>query len=241
MTSDSRGSRRREPRRPSTRAQRFQIRVFTEGKETEVGYINHYRRLHREEVLVSLAEHSGSAPLSVVETAVNERRKDRREEKRGRGSAHDEYWCVIDVDEHAKLGEALRLAKENGIKVALSSPCIELWFLLHEELRPSHLDRRDAQRHSKELLGCEKKLTDGALKFLEKNYLTALENAKKLDAKHRADQTATPWNPSSNVWELVETIRKAAALPESGVPFSAWHADTPVVAGRPAPRRRARR
>lgn len=224
MTSNSRGSRARTGRRrPSTQAQRFQIRVFAEGKETEVGYINHYFRLHRNRVIVSIAEHQGSAPLSVVEAAVAERKYDLREEKRGRGSAYDEYWCVIDVDEHYGLDEALQLAAASGVKVALSSPCLEVWFVLHYRLQAAYLERHAAPHESKTLLGCNKTLSEAALSLLEERYGTALENAKQLDAKHRGDGTKKPWNPGSNVWELIETIRNAASLPGSGVPFSAWH------------------
>ncbi|SLF85438.1 RloB family protein [Mycobacteroides abscessus] len=224
MTSNSRGSRaRHQRRRPSTQAQRFQIRIFAEGKETEVGYINHYFRRHRDQVLVSVAEHQGSAPLTVVEAAVAERKYDLREEKRRRGSAYDEYWCMVDVDEHYGLDDALQLAAANGVKVALSSPCLEVWFLLHDRLQAAFLDGHAAQHESKKLLGCDKTLSDTALALLEEQYETALANAKQLDAKHRGDGTQKPWNPGSNVWELIETIRSAASLPGSGVPFSAWH------------------
>lgn len=38
---------------------------------------------------------------------------------------------MFDRDKHTRLPEALKMAKDNGIKVALSSPCFEFWYLLH--------------------------------------------------------------------------------------------------------------
>lgn len=50
---------------------------------------------------------------------------------------HDERWLLLDTD-HCIRGPhiepfltALRTAKQNGIHVALSKPCFELWLLLH--------------------------------------------------------------------------------------------------------------
>ncbi|OHT88084.1 RloB family protein [Mycobacteroides saopaulense] len=218
------GSKRtRTPRRPSTIATRLQIRIFTEGKKTEVQYVNHLYRLHRDQVIISVAPHLGSAPKTVVQAAANERNSDLREEKRGRGSAFSEYWAVFDVDEHKDLDEALAVAAKEGIKVALSSPCLELWFLLHAQPQTAYLHHHDAQHHAKQFLGCEKTLTDGALALLDAGYLMAKQRACGLDAKHLGDQSVLPWNPSSNIWELTETIKTARVLPAAGIPFSCWH------------------
>jgi hypothetical protein len=51
MTSRSRRSR-RQPRTPSNAASRFQLRVFAEGMRTEVQYVNHVFRSHKEQVIV---------------------------------------------------------------------------------------------------------------------------------------------------------------------------------------------
>jgi hypothetical protein len=58
---------------------------------------------------------------------------------------------------------------------------------------------------------------------LDKRYEVAKQHAQALDKKHSSDGATHPWNPCSNVWELIETIRKAASLPDAGVPWSCWH------------------
>ncbi|QRY55077.1 RloB family protein [Mycolicibacterium septicum] len=105
------------------------MRVYAEGQETEEGYLTHLWRENREHVIVNIAPHVGSTPLKLVSTAAAERRSDLRKARRV-GPAFDEYWCVFDVDDHP-ITEAVEMAAANDIKVALSSPCLELWFLIH--------------------------------------------------------------------------------------------------------------
>jgi hypothetical protein len=75
---------------------------------------------------------SASAPIHVVETAIRLRDE---AAKASRSSAfqapYDEVWAVIDEDQHTTLKEALALARREGVKVAISKPCFELWLLLH--------------------------------------------------------------------------------------------------------------
>lgn len=208
MTSRARGQAQKE----SDQATRLQLRVFCEGKKTESIYLTNWYRLHRQGVIVSLATHEHTTPFELAEAAAAERRRDRKEAKKGRGSAFHEYWCVFDVDEHPKIPEALDLASANSINVALSSPCLELWFILHFQNQTAYLDRREAQRRSKALLGCDKALTQAALDLLVENYQFAKTRAKALEVKHIGDGSAQPWNPHSQVWKLVDQIVGGAAV-----------------------------
>jgi len=113
---------------------------------------------------------------------------------------------VSDVDEHAHLGEALSLAARNGIKVAVSNPCFEVWFVLHYEDQAAHIERNDAQAKSFKLLGCKKVLTKSALEGLAQRYEAAVRRAKALDKKHEGDGSPRRSNPSSEVWKLVDQI-----------------------------------
>jgi hypothetical protein len=83
----------------------------------------------------------------------------------------------------------------------------------------AYVERRVVQHHSKEKLGCEKSLTEAALALLDAGYEDALKRAQDLELKHRGDGSPRPWNPYTNVWELIETIRNGAEQPGSGQPF----------------------
>lgn len=180
--------------------------MFVEGQRTEDSYIKYWRRRHRE-TIVNVNERNGN-PLQLVEWAVAERKHETYEARHGRGEPHDEIWCVFDVNSHQKLTEAIALAAKHGIEVAVSNPCIELWFILHYEDQTAHLDSTNAQKRSYELTGCKKTLTEAALKDLEARHEHAVKRAKALDKKHKGDGSPPRHNPSSEVWKLVDRIRK---------------------------------
>lgn len=119
----------------------------------------------------------------------------------------DEYWCVFDIDEHHKVDQAIDMAQANEIRLAISSPCIELWFILHFEDQTAHIDRRQAQSKSAAFLHCRKNLSSEALAQLEERFEQAKERARALDRKHELDGSPPRENPSSNIWELVDRIR----------------------------------
>ena len=199
----------RRPPRPLGRASPGgaprQIAVFAEGKKTEPDYLAYWHRVHRDRVQVTVLGGLG-APMTVVDRAVKQKRSEAREAKRGRGRARDEYWCVIDVDQHANLGPAVEKAIANGISVAVSNPCVELWFILHFQDQAGEIERKRAQAISKKLLKCEKVLDERALQALADRFPEAKARAKTLDDMHFGDGRPARSNPSSSVWKLVDRI-----------------------------------
>jgi hypothetical protein len=183
--------------------------IFAEGESTEPTYFTHWHRRYRERILVKIAPHEYTSPLQIVQAAVDQKTYDAREARRRRGDAFDEYWCVFDVDQHPNVSEALRLSADNDIGIALSNPCIELWFLIHFEDQTAYLSRNAAQRRSKQHLKCSKLLTQSALDLLEANFEAAKVRAIKLRGKHHGDGSPQYENPSSDVWEIIEIIRQS--------------------------------
>jgi hypothetical protein len=85
------------------------------------------------------------------------------------------------------------LAAQHNIHVALSNPCLEVWFLLHFGDQNGFIDRHAAQGQAEAVLHCSK----------------SLSRAIRLDAKHEADGSPPGSNPSSGMWRLVDMIRQA--------------------------------
>lgn len=178
--------------------------------------------MHRERVIVTVDEFHG-APLQLVETAAAQRSADLRAAKRGKGDAYDQYWCVFDVDEHPYVDQALQLAASSQISIAVTNPCIELWFLLHFRDQTADLHRHNAQEISSGLLGCAKVPTAAALIQLVGRYEDARRRAQALDRKHELDGSPSGSNPSSSLWfgprladEPRQVARRAGArLPEA--------------------------
>lgn len=193
-------------RRITAKAVKYELLVFVEGQETEEQYLTHYHRLHRRKVNVEIDSYRG-APLQMVQRAVKAKKMNERQAKR-RGRAHDEVWCVFDVDQHANLKQAIALARDHDINLAISNPCLELWFLLHFQDQTAYIDGGDVQTKIENLLNCGKRLDPDALNTLETNYPAAKERARRLNKKHVGDGTPYPANPSSDVWRIVDSISR---------------------------------
>ncbi|UUU23821.1 RloB family protein [Streptomyces sp. DSM 40750] len=134
------------------------------------------------------------APSQLVKYAVGQR-------DLGQGD-FDEVWCVFDVDEFQDVRRAVDLAEEEGIDVAVSNPCFELWLILHfaphtayartyRELLP-HLTRH-LPRYDKARLDF-RHFSDG--------WRTAATRARQLAPRGKEHEA----NPASGVWALVERI-----------------------------------
>ncbi len=180
--------------------------MFTEGEKTEDGYLLPWRRHYRDRVLVSIDPFHGT-PRSLVDRAVQTKRQEARDDRKGRGRPHDEIWCVFDIDEHPNIPDAIQTAEAHGIRLAISNPCIELWFILHFEDQTAYVDRRAAQSLSSTLLNCGKTLTHEATGILYETFEPARDRAIALDRKHEGDRSPVGSNPSSGVWTLIESIR----------------------------------
>jgi len=188
----------------SAPADRKQIYVFVEG-DTERDYLDHWHRRFRDDVHVAIDKCRGS-PLRLVSEAVKQRSHDLAEEKRGRGRARDEYWCVFDRDEHQDFNDAITEAATGNVRVAFSNPCLELWFVLHSRDQTAWIHRDDVQRESKRILKCGKNLTSQALESLDGTFDDARRRARQLDLWHEGNGSPPRSNPSSSMWELIERI-----------------------------------
>ncbi len=115
-------------RRAGNRPQRQLFLIVCEDSKSAPNYLNELRthlRLSTADVEVCGKE-CDSDPLSVINYAIVH-----RDERKLRKKPADHVWCVIDVDSHTKLDQALDKARGNKLKVAVSSPCLELWYLVH--------------------------------------------------------------------------------------------------------------
>jgi hypothetical protein len=192
-------------RRPS-RQPKIRILVVCEGKKTEPLYFRQFQHhVHNPRVHVEPVGPAG-VPLTVVQTAIDERRKaeDDAQRQRDENLRWDEVWAVFDMDDHPNVAEAKQLATANGIRLAVSNPCFELWALLHFVDQQAHIERGKLrpvlQPH---LPGYEKVLVFAKL---HPGYDEAVRRARELDdAAERAGRPGR--NPTTSVHLLTEIIR----------------------------------
>ena len=109
------------------------VLIVCEGQATEPTYFNAITD-HLRLAAITIRGAKGSAPLTVVQDAVESKEKRDKQANHGASTAaYDQVWCVFDVDQHPKLKDAIALAARHQIKIAMSNPCFEYWLLLHFE------------------------------------------------------------------------------------------------------------
>jgi RloB-like protein len=144
-------------------------------------------------------------PKSLVELAV-ERKKQAEKEARRQGDPYlkyDEVWCVFDVDEHPNLPEALQQANDNGLKLAVSNPCFELWILLHFQDQRAHQERGWIQEKCRDHL--PEFIKEVPYQKVQPNYEQAVARATAL-FDWQVQQNRPVGNPSTAVHNLTERI-----------------------------------
>lgn len=202
-------------RRVGIRPPRKTLVIFCEGQRTEPEYLEALRRLPevRDVAAVDLrieAQRNGSVPLTLVRMAAKARERAEHEE-----GEVDEFWCVFDVEwpaNHPGLREALALARQHGIEVAVSNPCFELWLALHFDAHERWLDTAKALKLRRSCDGQAGKGLDPAVYMPRR--AAAAQRAAALDARHEKNGTGFPDNnPSSGMHRLIAAT--AAPLPQN--------------------------
>jgi len=165
-----------------------------EGRATETGYFEAMRRHLRlpAETLVVLGS-KGTTPLTLVRAALQER-------ERRAFDVGDEAWVVCDGDEHRLADPAAwklahELAAREGVRLAISNPCFELWYLLHFQDQHAELDAKDALAKLKKHLPAYTKAT---VLFPEPLLPLTADAIKRARGKQG--------NPSTGVGQLVAEL-----------------------------------
>jgi len=199
---DERDIKRRAPKREP----KFRILVACEGRVTERDYFKKFQHdVRNPRVHIELADETG-VPLTVVQIAVRLLSESIRDAKEQRDAnlRYDSVWAVFDVDDHPNLSKACALASKEGIDIAISNPCFELWALLHFQDQRAHVERdvvasmlRNHIRDYDKLLPYER---------LSSQYQAALKRAMALYSEAERHEDCRR-NPSTSVHKLTELIR----------------------------------
>ncbi|HWO18308.1 MAG TPA: RloB family protein [Kofleriaceae bacterium] len=194
-------------RRSAYREPKHRILIVCEGKKTEPSYFKSFQHHVRNRLVHVEIKGEAGVPKTVVQIAIEMRDAADRDAKaqKDENLRFDQVWCVFDVDEHPNLDEACACAEAASIQLAISSPCFELWALLHFQDQAEQIHRHDAQRALKAYLSNYEK----ALEFsrLSAGYDTAVTRATTL--QEIASALSKPYrNPSTGVFLLTESIRR---------------------------------
>ena len=204
MMSPRRDRNRRPGRRPPFRDPKPVILIVCEGT-TEREYLDGFWHATRNpRVTIRISPETGD-PKTLVEVAkqIRQDAEDEAHRERDDNRAYDSVWCVCDVDDHSRLANARQMACDNGIKMAISNPCFELWLLLHFRDSPG-MQHRDKV---KQMLAKYVPEYDKHVEYrtYSMGYAEAVTRAKRLDRSAESDGDAGR-NPTTDVYELTELI-----------------------------------
>lgn len=197
-------------RRTGTRPPRRTFVILCEGTVTEPHYLDALKRLPEVHKVASVKievdkDRSGAVPLTLVEAAI--------EVKKGNDEI-DEVWCLFDVEApqpHPNLAQALARARDNGIEIAVSNPCFEIWLVLHFDRCSAWLTTDAAGRLRREHDGSTGKEVAGELYMPLRKI--AVQHARDLSDNHLDNGTSFPNdNPSSGVFRLLEAIESGTTM-----------------------------
>ena len=202
MTSRHRGGKSLK-RKVGTQKVKRVIVVFCEGEGSEPDYVNGLIQLpevaNNASLNVQLSTQHG-VPYTLVDKAVNLKKLD---------PEVDECWCLFDVEwpqNHPRLQEAVNRANAvEGVHVAVSNPCFEVWLLMHYRKVTAFLTTDQAEQQSRAEDGREgKHIVAG--KYMG-NRAQAAQRARELEVRHQQNGTVLPHdNPSSGMFKFLEAI-----------------------------------
>lgn len=188
---------------------RRSIFIACEGLTEEAWWLWYARQHRATGVEVSVVGQLGD-PRKVVERAIEQRKRFAQRAHRDQDSYADafECWAVVDVDEHARLPEAVSLAQAHQIPMAISNPCFEIWGLLHLTDQSAWIHRHDCQRRLHEEMPS---YHHDRNPILDAEQMRGKEPAARariaqLDRRHRAAGRPAG-NPSTSVHLLCDSLR----------------------------------
>ena len=138
-----------------------------------------------------------------------------------------EVWIVFDMDfdkekdaamQRADFNQAVRLAENQGFRVAYSNDAFELWFVLHYQLLESALTRAEYyeslskhwemsyERQGKGAQFC-REVYQRLLNDPKSNQASAIRHAERL-FQQQADNQPAEQNPCTTVYQLVAELNK---------------------------------
>ena len=193
------------PRRKRSRGVNSVLHIFCEGATEEAYFEAYKRKIHCAAVVIEHSHHGDSKGL-VAET-IN---------AKDGSPANDIFWVVYDAEELSQRNklqshaEAFQAANRNGINIAFSAICFEVWLLLHFIPNPSaFLLPSKAVKELQKYIKNYKKGDLNILTTLQDKLPAAHVDAASLAQRQQRNHPDVPmyeYNPYTTVHLLLDAI-----------------------------------
>ena len=191
------------------RKKKSKILIAAEGKnKTEKTYFSNFED-GKKSYNITYARGNNTDPLKLVKMLIKE-----IDELKLDLQDDDVAYCIFDTDvdtnKNKIIEEAIQLARKNNIKIITSSPCFELWFLLHYDYTTANMDSEEVIKRLKEYYPKYEKNINIYPDIIKEIDL-AIDRAKKLE-KYQTDNNRrigmVEANPNTEVYIIVEYLMK---------------------------------
>lgn len=191
------------------RKRKNKILIAVEGtNKTEKIYFSNFDD-GKKPYTITIAKGNDTDPLGMIKLLSKE--IDKRDIDLSNG---DIAFCVFDTDVNTKknkiIKDAINLAKEKGIRIITSTPCIELWFLLHFEYTTARLSNNSVIKRLKKYLPKYEKNINIFPDIKDKVY-EAIDRAKRLESFQLQNNkiiSMVEANPNTEMYKIVEELIK---------------------------------
>jgi len=201
------------------------LHLFVEGEVTEASYADRVNEHFGQQRRFHLKVHerrTGGKPPELVGAAIRLRAEELPQvaDRRDPG-LEPEVWCLFDRDEHGEVDAAVAEATRNGIRVAFSHPCFELWLLLHFQPFATPLSGRcrdltrklrlhdGFQRYDKHISEVEWAALCGRFGDARTRALQLVQQCPSAGCgpqEHAPHCVPTKRDPSTDVWKLLDSL-----------------------------------
>lgn len=185
------------------RTMKKRILICIEGENTEKMYFQtlrqHIGSPTKTSVDFDIRKPSGSDPMSILKGCLNNTNE------------YSERFCVIDVDQHQNLEQALSLAAKKGVSIVVTNIKFEVWLLWHiGDFPNSYMSSSDINDRVKHICKKSPFMTGRNYKDLHDdfpigNYHEAIDRAKRKDPNMAFNRMGP--NPSSAMPLLIDKIK----------------------------------
>lgn len=185
------------------------LHILCEGSKTEPQYFYQYiSRFCRVPVRVKVEKTKRNTPLELVKEAIKLKKK---------SPSCDVFWIVYDRESEINCSEYIHqqvrdIAKTNGIQIAISNICFEVWLLLHYTKSIPQCDSCLALTNRREFQeNFPRYLKNAEIHFSREDIDNARENAKEMNQRTISGSDSSwnvpsKWNPYTNVYEVLDSI-----------------------------------
>ncbi len=202
-------------RKGQSRELKPRLHIFCEGEKTEPNYLNGYiERCFPGTTLTKVEKTDKTTPVQLVDEAIAAKNHRNTPEE-------DVFWVIYDRESAIKYPPALHnkardKAAANGINIAFSNVCFEVWVLLHFQETVPPCDSYDDLRKRTPLTTYIPKYDKGEKRqYTADEVASARKNSVRLNEQTTAAANSTwnkehQWNPYTDVYKLLDAIDKFA-------------------------------